>query len=204
MSGESGAAVGDQAPDDATQTGDGTLPGPFDGDPRGNFPQSPPVANASEPSVFSTQIGEGHTPERPEDLCEVEFFLPLDYIARRHEDRCDPNLESLVAPTAPRITLSSAGRPEDFLATFDAECDNKGWEMEYSGEFIFVYDYHAALQRPRIFDLTIEIFRKGAWEEAAHFTSEVFCPSPPPPDCDSDPSLCDESGGSGGDIEGKI
>ncbi len=185
--------IGASIVDDPTESQDETvsldspgnsLPGPFDTSPGG--PEGTQHADAGEPSVFSTQVGDGHTPERPEDLCEVDIWFPLNWVDAHHDFQC-PFPQSLISPTPPRVTLKSLDPNFDpFQETFDAICDNKGWEFWVTGEFWFFYSYSLSVQIPRHLEFKVETLVSGNWVEAAVYSLEVFCPWPPPPPCFSD------------------
>lgn len=153
------------------------LPGPFDteADPRGQAPR----ADAAEPSVFSTQIGEGHTPERPEYLCRVEIYLPLEDIAAAHESICKPSRwKPQQQENPPRVTLHSPDPGFEIKKSYEAICDKKGWEIMIEEEAIFTYNYTVLHQVPRNFELAVEILRDGLWNEAGRFKLAFECPWP--------------------------
>lgn len=153
------------------------LPGPFDAeeDPRGHSPR----ADAAEPSVFSTQIGEGHTPERPEYLCRLEIYLHLDDIAADHESACEISpWKRRHEAIPPRVTLHSPDPGFEIKKNYEALCDNKGWEIFIEEEAIFSYNYTVLHQVPRNFELAVEILQDGLWSEARRFKVTLECPWP--------------------------
>lgn len=160
------------------------LPDPFNSHGEPSPPFQPPLADA-EPSVFSTQIGEGHTPERPEYLCLVSIYLPLAEIAQDHDYRCRPT-KSPADDIPPRVQLASRDLGFEFQETYSAACDLKGWEFYFEIEQIFVYSYKLLVQLPRSFELSVEILRDGVWERVRSFSLSFTCPWPPPETCLSD------------------
>lgn len=175
--------VGDSNDSSRPENSGPGLPGPFDSQEGPIPPFQPPLADA-EPSVFSTQIGEGHTPERPEYLCLVSIYLNLSELAQEHDNRCRPTNHADDIP--PRVLLASRDPGFEFQQTFSAVCDLKGWEFYFEIEQIFVYSYKLLAQLPRSFELSVEILRDGVWEKARSFSLSFTCPWPPPETCLSD------------------
>lgn len=160
------------------------LPGPFDSHGEPSVPFQPPLANA-EPSVFSTQIGEGHTPGRPEYLCLVSIYLPLEELVRDHDYRCRAS-KIKKDDIPPRVLLASRDAGFEFQETYSAVCDLKGWEIYLEIEQIFVYSYTLLAQLPRNLELSVQILRESSWEEVRNFSLSFTCPWPPPESCLND------------------
>jgi len=169
------------------------LPGPFDPEENHHPSGHPPIVDA-EPSVFSTQIGEGHTPQNPEDYCSIEIFLPLEEIAADHDIECHPN-PFLHHRVEPRVILDSGDVGLEFHQEYDATCGGKGWEIQIDTEGTFRYSYERLRAVPRTFEMIVEILHDGKWEQVRDFRLSFTCPWPPPEDPPADcGESCDTSG----------
>lgn len=147
--------------------------------------RSQPTADASQPSVFSSQVGVVNNPTMTEILCEIFIDVPMEDFADFHDESC-PAPPGIVASNPPFATLREANMEffdgtEEFLVT-PASCNQKDpenayWELTiYIESYSFLYTREEVPQQiPNYFILELFTLHESAWQQMATYPLEIYC-----------------------------
>ncbi|HKX11800.1 MAG TPA: hypothetical protein VJP40_01515 [bacterium] len=148
--------------------------------------RSQPTADASQPSVFSSQVGVVNNPTIVEILCDIFIDVPMEDFANFHDEPC-PAPIGIVASNPPYANLREADEEflevnEEILLVAPAECNQKDPENPYWDLTIYIDSYSFLYTReevpeqiPNYFMLEIFTFHEGAWQPMAFYPLEIYC-----------------------------
>lgn len=140
--------------------------------------KAPGTTYASEPSVFSSQIGETQTPIGNGILCEVTLLPPRELL-EYHQIPCPFDGEELIAaPPGPRTVVMGLDVKRPILQRDEGWChEEKGWQLEtfIPDEVFYFSPEEGATVMPRHYQYSVQILIDGIYAEIASYYLEVHC-----------------------------